>query len=185
MKSLLNHVDNDRGSVLLIALLILALLTIIGISATTTAQIETLMAGDIQARKIAFHHADSGVWACPKLISPCVDADTKQTITSGSYTPNDGTFYREIMGFDSHDAATDVQLILAGFTVDLDVNRIGQEFMPGGVTEFSSGADGIGMGSPGGTAVLYGITASGNGPKSSQARVSAIYQKVLGVPGGL
>jgi len=185
VKSLINYANNDRGSVVVVALLILALLTIIGSSATTTSQIETLMAGDIQARKIAFHHADSGVWACPKLISPCVDADTEQTITSGSYTPNDGTFYREIMGFDGHDSATDVQLILAGFTVDLDVNRIGQESIAGGATEFGSGADGIGTGSAGGVAVLYEITSSANGPRSSQARVSAIYQKIIGVPGGL
>jgi len=185
VKSLINHAGNNRGSVVVVALLILALLTIIGSSATTTSQIDTLMAGDTQARKIAFYHADSGVWACPKSISPCIDADTEQAITSGGCTPNDGTFYREIMGFDGHDSATDVQFILAGFTVDLDVNRIGQVAIAGGATEFGSGADGIGMGSPGGSAVLYEITASGSGPQSSQARVSSIYQKVLGIPGGL
>ena len=185
MKSLISRVKNEEGSVLVVALLMLALLTIIGISATTTTKIEIQVAGNEESHRIAFYCSDSGVYATPKLISASLNDSAEQAVTSGSYTPDDGTFYREIIGFDAWDAATDIRLIMGEFHTDVDVDRTGQQGLPGGGVEFASGAEGIGVGSAGGVAIFYEIDSFGSGPNSSLSRITAVYRKVVGMPGGL
>jgi hypothetical protein len=51
---------NEKGSTLLISVLILILLTIIGIAATNTSTIEILISGNDKVHKMAFHEADGG-----------------------------------------------------------------------------------------------------------------------------
>jgi len=176
---------DETGSVMVIALLMLALLTIIGISSSTTSQIEIQIAGNDRFHKIAFYNADSGVYTAPKLISSCIDDGSAQGINTGGYTPDDGTFYREVMGYDTYDAATDIQFLLGGFAVDVDVDRTGQKTMPGGSAEFASAAEGVGVGSAGAVGIFYNLDSFGNGPGSSRSNVGAVYRKVVGVAGGL
>lgn len=60
MKSIVHDIANDRGSALVVALLILVLLTLMGISATTTSTIEVQMAGNEKFHEMAFYAAESG-----------------------------------------------------------------------------------------------------------------------------
>ncbi len=53
-------IANDRGSALVVALLVLVLLTLMGISATTTSTIEVQMAGNEKFHDMAFYAAESG-----------------------------------------------------------------------------------------------------------------------------
>ncbi len=184
MKSFINQAKNEEGFVLVIALLILVFLTIIGISATTTTQIELQISGNEKSYRIAFYNADSGVYATPKLISACLDNGAEQDVAGLTYLGSSGTFYREIMGYDAHDSDKDIRFTLSGFNVDVDVERTGQETLAGGGAEFASGAEGIGAGA-GGVAILYDMDSFGEGPNSSLSNVGAVYRKVLGVPGGL
>jgi hypothetical protein len=185
MKSIMGLIRSEEGSILVIGLLMLAFLTILGIAAARTSQIEIQVAGNDEFHKIAFYSADSGVYTTPKLISAAVDNGAVQPVASGSYTPNDGSFYREVMGFDAWDAATDVQFIMGEFDAHVDVNRTGQKSLPGGGTEFASGAEGIGVGSAGGVAIFYDVDSFGSGPNSSSSRITAVYRKVVGVAGGM
>jgi hypothetical protein len=52
--------NNEKGSILLISLLILILLTIIGIAATNTSRIEILISGNDKLHKMTFNEADGG-----------------------------------------------------------------------------------------------------------------------------
>jgi type IV pilus assembly protein PilX len=54
-------VENERGSVLIIALIMLVLLTILGISASTTSDIEVQIAGNERNYKRTFYTANSGI----------------------------------------------------------------------------------------------------------------------------
>ena len=184
MKSFINQAKNEEGFVLVIALLILVFLTIIGISATTTTQIELQISGNEKFYKIAFYNADSGVYATPKLISACLDNGAEQDVAGFTYLGSSGTFYREIMGYDAHDSDKDIRFTLGGFNVNMDVKRTGQETLAGGGAGFGGGAEGIGAGA-GGVAILYDMDSFGEGPSSSLSNVGAVYRKVLGVPGGL
>ena len=60
MKKIVDNIGNDRGSALVIALLVLVLLTLMGISATTTSTIEVQMAGNEKFQDLAFYAAESG-----------------------------------------------------------------------------------------------------------------------------
>ena len=53
--------NNEKGSALIISVLILLLLTVIGIAATNTSTIEILISGNDKAHKMAFHQADGGI----------------------------------------------------------------------------------------------------------------------------
>ena len=53
-------IANEKGSALVVALLVLVLLTLMGISATTTSTIEVQMAGNEKFHNMAFYAAESG-----------------------------------------------------------------------------------------------------------------------------
>jgi len=72
---------NEDGSVLVIALIILVLLTLLGISATTTSQIEIQIAENERSHKIAFYAAEAAgayVAGSPEVYGP-------DNITVGGY----------------------------------------------------------------------------------------------------
>ena len=125
--------NNDEGSVLVIALLILVVLTVIGISGTTTTEVEIRIAGNEKAGKIAFYNADSGIFVAPKIISRALDDGQEPALAKITYVEKGlNKFYREIMGFDSHDNDDDISFTLGAFNVDVDVNRTGAHPLAGG-----------------------------------------------------
>lgn len=171
---------------MVVALIMLALLTMIGVSASKTSEIDILIAGNQKSHQIAFHHADSGVYTAPKIISACVDSGTQAELASVNYLDSGvSDFYREVMGYKDHDNDKDLRFALSGHRVDMDVERTGQKSLAGGGVEFASGAEGVGAGSGGGLAVFYTLDSFGQGPDSAESNVVAQYRKVLGVSGGL
>jgi len=177
--------SSEDGSLLVVALLILAILTLIGTMAATGSKTEVQIAGNHKLYNIAFQLADSGVYATPKLITASFETGIEQSGPGIAYLGAAGTFYREIMGYDAHDTDRDIRFIIAGDSVDVDVNRIGQETLPGSGAEFASGAEGSGVGSSGGVAILFDMDSLGQGPSSSLSNITAVYRKVVGTPGGL
>lgn len=190
-----NIKSDEQGSVLVVALLILVLLTIIGIAATSTTNIETQIAGNEKSQKIAFYNADSGVYPTAKVIGTILDRQAEPTdaqldpivylqndgITEGA----DGTLFRELMGYDDYESAEDIEFTLDSYRVGVDIERTGSRYVAGGGVEFASGAEGIGVGSGGGIAIYYEMNSTGDGPANSQSNIAADYRKVIGVPGGL
>ena len=203
MKSKSVRKVGQEGSVIILALLMLAFLSIIGVTAATTAQIETQIASNERFSKIAFFNADSGIHATPKLISAFIDNAGPTAAGSGisflndSGVPNagddtlDDVFYYEIMGYDdllgrdAHDSTNDMTFTMGGDSVEVDIERAGQQSLAGGGVEFATGADGVGSGSGGGVAIFYAMDSHGDGPVTSQANISGVYRKVVGVAGGM
>ncbi len=172
---------------LVLALLILVFLTIIGISATTTTEIELQIAGNEKASKMAFYNADSGAYATPKLIRSCVADNLPPTDPDINYPNTANAFYRQVWGFDTYNNAKDISFVLTpgGPIVEVDVKRDRLEHIAGGMLEFGSGAEGVGGGTSGGTAIIYAMDSTGHGPRSSEAEIIAEYRLVPGVAGGL
>lgn len=191
MNSFCKPIQNEDGFVLIVALFVLILLTIIGISATNTSIIDLQIAANDKAYKIAFYNADSGVYTTPKLISRTIDAGAQITgsdlgnISYLSRPTGDTTdFFRQVMGYDAYDNGTlDIQFTLGSNNVNVDVNRTGQQTLVGGGAEFASGAEGIGGGAS--VAVYFDMDSFGSGPYNANSNVGAVYRKVVGVPGGL
>jgi hypothetical protein len=78
--------DNEKGSVMVLAMILLAVLTILGIAVLTSSSIDTQIAGNELRHKLAFYAAESAtayVTRRPDLYGP-------DNITAGSphYFPN-------------------------------------------------------------------------------------------------
>jgi hypothetical protein len=188
MESFSRDQSGEQGSVLIVALVILVLLTIIGISATTTTDIETQIAGNEKFQKIAFYSADSGIPSTAKLISIVMDAQDEPDLGSAiEYKGIEGALLNQIMGYEEYDDGTpDVTFSLGSNHADADVERTRTEPLAGGGVEFAAGAEGVGAGTAGGgVAIFYNIDSTGSGPSNSQSNIVADYRKVVGVVGGL
>ncbi len=194
----LRHLRNEEGSVLVAALLFMVILALIGTSAIDTSTVEQQIAANDKFHKIAFQNADSGISAIPKVISACLDAGSENVVpvppgifvldVNGDWDlmdVGDGTFYREMMGYNAHDTDADVRMVLDNNPVEVDVERLGSEILSGGGAEFGSGAEGLGSGSAGSSAIVYREISTGSGPSDSISVINAVYRKVLGIPGGL
>jgi len=73
MKEKFSFLNNEKGSVLVVAVIFLALLTSFGVFATTTSYIELQIAGSHKVNKMVFYAADSGIHyvaAQPDLYGP-------------------------------------------------------------------------------------------------------------------
>lgn len=209
MKPHTNLAGNERGFVLIATMVILLLLLVLGISASTTSTIETQIAANGKTAQMAFFNADAGIYSSPKLISAAIEqgsnfnpATTNPTLLNPAAScvlcgPPDGpasgspsNFYNEIMGFTS-DADTNPQkgpefsFTLNNRTVNVDIDRTGQEVLAGGGAEFASGASGVGSGSEGGVAILYTLDSVGTALDSALSELEAQYRKVPGTAGGL
>lgn len=191
MNSFFRHIHNEDGFVLIVALFVLILLTIIGISATSTTTIDLQISQNDKASKIAFYNADGGIYPTVKLISQTINEGAQ---ISGSDLGTIGylnrpsgdttTFFNQAMGYDAYDAGTlDIQFALGNNNVNVDVNRTGQKTLVGGGAEFASGAEGIGGGAS--VAAFFAVDSFGSGPYNANSNVGANYRKVVGVPGGL
>jgi len=151
MKSLARQLRNEEGSVIVVALMILVVLTIIGISATDTTTVELQIATNDKFHKIAFYHADAGVYAIAKVASQAVNEKSSPTLApplyyievdiNGDYqeSSTSNTFYRELAGHDPNDSDRDIRLTLATYNIDVDVTRIKAVTVVGGGAEFASG----------------------------------------------
>jgi hypothetical protein len=171
---------------MVVALVMLVLLTLIGISATTTSEIEIQTAGSHKFFNTAFYNADSGIYTTPKVISRSVDAGEQPDLSQITYLESaPGDFYSEIMGYKAHDEERDLSFALGGQDVEMDVERTGQRHLVGGGVQFASGAEGVGAGSSGSVAVFYTMDSLGEGPGSARSNLEAVYRKVLGIAGGL
>ena len=195
---ILSKNQNETGSVTIIAaLLILVILTLIGISATSTTTVELQIAANDQFHTIAFYNADSGLYGSPKVISSVVNTSAPVPVGGGStatgvayLAPSDSmTFYRQVMGYDAYDGGSeDISFNPAGIDTNVDVRKAREENIVGGSAEFASGAEGIGTGSTGGIAIFYDMRSNAQGPPAyspSVSRLGAEYRKVLGLAGGL
>ena len=78
-------IDNQRGSALVVALLMLVVLTLIGISATTTTTFELQIATNDKLFKSAFYAADGATEMCGEVIEQNIeDRNWANKITRGN-----------------------------------------------------------------------------------------------------
>jgi Tfp pilus assembly protein PilX len=178
-------IKDEQGSVMIIALLVLIILTLVGIGANRTTSTDIQIAANEKFHKVAFYNADAGVYATPKLISSAIEDGANPTGTGFTYLDaGTDTFFRELMGYDSADTTRDISFVLGGENIEVDVQRTGAQNLAGGGAEFAAGAEGVGSGSAGGFAIFYALDSLGDGPRNAVSNVGATYRKI-NAPGGL
>jgi hypothetical protein len=194
---------NERGVVLVFALVIMLVLTIIGSSATMTSQVDLKVSGNTKVIRTSFYVSDGGIMLSPKVISRII---TDRALPTASETPlityddyasvgNDPVLLKKIMGFsmdtnyqNADQSTTDITMdqgTLGNIAVDL--TRVATQYLSGGGVEFASGTEGVGVGGAASAAILYNLASRGTvgtAPNTTTSDIVALYRKVAGVAGG-
>lgn len=205
MRSVSSLVANEHGSALIFAILILAMLTIIGVASTNTSTMESMISGNDTVAKVAFQQADGGSESGIELV--------EQNIESSGFDTNDTSQIPGIHVNASHlnfylndppavDGATGVA---SRTEADLDtygdsstgpdayLPKNATETQPhtslaiGGQAKLATGAaiqmiagyEGKGKGSAGGVHVLYDIWSKRKDVKNSEAVVRLQWRHVI------
>ncbi len=99
----ISMLKNEDGTVLVLALIMLVLLTLLGISATTTSMIETRIAGNERVYKQNFYAAEAASMHCAQEMEEKVDpkADTSTVNWLHGFGVVDYSFIRNSVWDDS------------------------------------------------------------------------------------
>lgn len=194
MKKFLRPINNQNGSMILVALLLLVILTIMGITSTSTSVTENRIAVNEQLHKMAFYNADSGLYAAAKIVSATIDE--RDTIEEDQafafqyaerYQDNSVDFYDQITGLDPYDDGRwDIRFTLENGLIRADILYMGTSASgePEGGVVFGEGAT-----APAGAqeiSLYFRIFSEGEETfRGSRSSLAASYQKVLDVTGGL
>lgn len=196
-------VSNDRGVVLVFALVLMLVLTIIGSSATMTSQVDLKISGNTKVIRTSFYVADGGIMMSPKVISRII---TDRALPLASETPliayddyatagEDPLLLKKLMGFamdnnyQTNDANTpDISMDQGTLgNMAIDITRIATQYLSGGGVEFASGTEGVGVGGAASAAIIYRLDSRGTvgtPNKTTESKIVAQYRKVAGVAGG-
>jgi hypothetical protein len=203
--------DFQRGTAIIMAMLILLVLSVIGVYAVSTSTVETKITGVEQGFQEAFYTADAGepvgTYVTKQILH--YDPQTSSDLASalGTQFPSsivNSTLYTSGKLFNNL-TTRDLSEPQPGTTADINaaltssvalglpayvqllikIDRLQSMTMPGGGVEFASGYEGVGLGGGGGVAVLYGVDSVGRyGLRGAESRVNVGYRYVPGVAGG-
>jgi len=199
--------EPQRGTAIIMALLILLVLSVIGVYAVSTSTMETKIAGVERGYQEAFYTADSGEPIGVEIVKLILQDDPQTPEALGS--PWNSVVDSSLLGMDGEiftdsrnaytifddSPNTDIDLNSKNDTDNLglasyvrllvDVDRLKSHHLAGGGIEFAAGYEGIGFGGGGGVAVLYAVDSVGRYTmRGAQSRVYVGYRHVPGLAGG-
>ena len=156
-------VANEDGSVLVIALIILVLLTVIGIAATRTSDIELQISGNEKFHRLAFYGAESG-W---QVAVSWFDDQYPEITTNMGLDTSGGTIDFTSVNYQKIPPDT---VSLTDSTYTADVAFLGaQDNVPGYSSEFKR--------------YMYEIESTGTGPGNAQSKLIVTAGKIVYVGG--
>jgi hypothetical protein len=176
-----NHFKDEKGAILVIAMIIMGVLVVIGTSITMNSSIELNIARNDKVHKTAFYRAENGRVVAVEVIG---DADGGTTWSDGdSFDGNanitllDGDFYTE--GFDVSNTVDHVNTspdlrLSANLDADVDIDKTEVAPLPGGSAEFGAGYEGVGH--EGMVQAIYKLDSIGEEPTGAKARVTLEYR---------
>ena len=184
------QMNNSNGGVTIAALLILAVLTIIGISSISTSNIEVQIATNDKVHKMAFYAADGGTELGTELLElniACASGFTNNLSVTDDVTVVDGTFWMQaaapVVAFPS-DTERDVLINnAAGTNTNLSIFGV-TSLGIGGAIEMAAGYEGKGKGAAGGgVSLLYQIFSQHLGLADSESVVAIEWRHNIGTEG--
>ena len=190
MKQLKLSVCNENGSVLLISVVILMLLTLLGIFVITTSTIEIQIAVNDKWHKMAFYNADGGVEASKELLEQSIDergfADNNVG-GMGIYT-SDFFLNQDIENNIPSDDNRDISIPINPTKDDPHTNILigiggntGNTFLStGNALQMSAGYEGKGKGAAGGGGhIVYDIRSRREGIKNARATIKGCWRHII------
>jgi len=190
MKTFIKPINNQNGSMILIAMMLIVILTIMGITSTSTSVIENRIAVNEQLHKMSLYSADSGLYTTAKIVGATVEEG--DIIPGDLYDPgfefapryeDDEDFYEYITDPNEYDDGKwDIKFELDNSEIKVDIELVGR-------TEDASGGIEIGDGVP-----IHALEITSNyrlfsrgveTHRGSVSTLSATYEKVHGDTEGL
>jgi Tfp pilus assembly protein PilX len=170
--------SNEKGSTLLISILILLLLTVIGIAATNTSTIEILISGNDKLAKKAFYAADGGIGYAIRAIEDIME----NSGNAANYNVGDGNLTKltvEIRHVDPDQQRDDpitscpfLNPSIGSYNMAIYIDRYRRKYPPGSSAEFG------GASSAAKVTVYHYINSGSSGPTNSRGKVEVNYKWV-------
>jgi len=186
------QINNSNGGVTIAALLILAVLTIIGISSISTSNIEVQIATNDKVHKMAFYAADGGTELGTELLElniACASGFSTDDYVVNNITVVDADFWMQAVapgpvGSFPSDTERDVLINNAGGT-HTNLSIFGATALGiGGAIEMAAGYEGKGKGAAGGgVSLLYQIFSQHRGLADSESVVAIEWRHNIGTEG--
>jgi len=170
----------ERGSALVVVLLVLVLLTVIGISATNISVVEQEIATNDKQHNIVLYKTDAGFAMIAKMINEAYGPNRALPAAAGlTLLDSTSVIYNQIKNFSSYDNTFDIRYVMDGTTVELDVEHWATGAGEGGgqATEFITGSRDAATGGGGGAVHYFRITADGRDQTQTRSRLSSNYIK--------
>ena len=198
MNSALSIPKNEQGSILVIAIIVLMMLTLIGIAITTTASLELQIAGNDRLNKIAFYKADGGTEVGYELLEQnlgCAGGFTSATIGNNAtqlVQVNTSNFWSNLTAqIPSPSAVPNPDLYypstLAAYSPNTTNLTVGgnTQLSTGSAIQMVSGYEGKGKAAgAGGAYILYDMYSRHDGINNSQSTIVVQWRHVIGQEGG-
>jgi len=163
--------NNEKGSTLLISVLILLLLTVIGIAATNTSTIEILISGNDKVHKMAFHQADGGTEVGIELVEQNIYVAGFDNNQVGDVNATNLNLYMNSDPGTPPFATYDAHYGGNGTHTNLKVGG-NPELSAGSAIQMAAGYEGIGKGAAGsGGFIVYDIWSQHIGVANSEAMI--------------
>jgi hypothetical protein len=173
-------INNEKGAVLVVSLIVMGILTVIGTAITMMSSIELNIARNEKMAKSAFCRAEDGrVIAAMALQSSAWGteySDGDNFEGNADIIIKDGDFMTEVLNdSDSPTGSPDVEMT-GTLLASADVDRLGTAPLPGAAAEFGSGYEGAGTSSS--LQVFYQIDSIGYGPAGAVSQVIVEYRLI-------
>ena len=182
----MKHLTKQSGSALLFAILMLALLTVIGLSAASNTSLELMIAGNEKAHKLAFYFADGANEVSKELIEQGIEErgwreQSGDEITIGKVRLTDKQFYlAEDLNATLADAAHRDATVDFGSGETALVFGGNTQLSTGGAVQMVSGYEGKGKAAAaGGAWVIYDIRAQHVSANKTKARIASQWRHLL------
>ena len=173
------NLNNEKGAVLVVSLIIMGLLMVIGTSITMTSSIELNIARNEKVAQSAFYKAENGRILGSRVI--------RSVFSGSSFNDNDnfegnldiilrdGDFPHEaIADADTYSDATRDMELTGSLAANIDVDKVSVGPLPGSSAEFASGYEGAGK--AGSTQVIYQINSEGQAGLNARSLVRVQYR---------
>ncbi len=177
---------NEKGMVLVLAIFMLALLSMIGLSSMMTSTTEINISANEKFSKVVYYQSESGLTIGCELIEQFQGTEVVGDNTNfgglDDITILDGSFMREVKNSDANKVwhknsqidfidgdpdevnddgdpvGPDVKIDNENFRVNLDIDKLGTAHVAGGGAEFGAGDQGVGAATH---KILYNIESLG------------------------
>jgi Tfp pilus assembly protein PilX len=185
---------DERGVVLVFALVLMLVLTIMGAAMSMTSQVDLTVSSNTKVIREAFYIAEGGIELSPKVLARIIAERSLPDTTTETplITYDTVNLLAKVMGYIQTDDPTNnppdvVMNHGLGGVVTVNFARVRTIYLSGGGVEFATGSEGVGVSGAASAAVLYDFDSTGTAGKFSaltNSEVIARYRKVAGVAGG-